>query len=180
MADAANDGPNTPVTLGGVTPSDAKFLIECLKNSRGPVSVDVEKVASAMGLTNPKSVSNRLGQLKKKYGMEFTTSGASGAKTATDVAGSPLAAGKVRKPRTPRTPKTPKTPKTARVAKNDPETPTRKGKDEAEKSEEKDEEEDVVDKDEEDSTAKAQDRTGDTTDNDEDGPATGPSEVVTS
>ena len=134
-------------------------------------------MAGALGLTNPKSVSNRLGQIKKKYGMEFTTAAAAGVKTGTDVAGSPVGAGRVRKPATP---KTPRTPKTGRVAKKEEGTPSRKGKGKTAKPEEKVDEDNNVEDDEKDGMMKAQDHKGETTESDEDGPATEPSEAVVS
>ncbi|KAI9784689.1 MAG: hypothetical protein M1816_000754 [Peltula sp. TS41687] len=113
----ASDTPTNGV--GGMSEADTKFLIECLKNTKDVVTVDIEAVASSLQYSNRRSVGNRLGLLRKRYGLAITTSSVSAkAATTTDVTDATDAATgpenplttpeKVKKPRAPRTPRKPK------------------------------------------------------------------------
>ncbi|KAI9827372.1 MAG: hypothetical protein M1826_006297 [Phylliscum demangeonii] len=87
-----------------MTDGDAKFLIECLKHTKGAVTIDLDAVAGALDYANPKSVGNRLGALKKRYNLTLTTSAATNKAQSGEVGSGPISPDKVKKPRTPRKP----------------------------------------------------------------------------
>ncbi|KAI9853157.1 MAG: hypothetical protein M1838_000013 [Thelocarpon superellum] len=112
MSDTPPKTPTTIATNGkpAMTDADSKFLIECLKNTKGAVTIDLDAVANALDYKNPRSVGNRLALLKKTYGLAITTSasgkdtGKEANKDASPVAGGPIKPDKVVKKRTPRKP----------------------------------------------------------------------------
>ncbi|KAI9825233.1 MAG: hypothetical protein M1832_001267 [Thelocarpon impressellum] len=80
--------------------TDSKFLLECLKHTKGSVTIDLDAVAKSLSYKNPRSVGNRLGVLKKMYGLTIVTSAAS--KDSGSAAGSPTKPEGVKKSRTPK------------------------------------------------------------------------------
>ncbi|PVH80954.1 hypothetical protein DL98DRAFT_571549 [Cadophora sp. DSE1049] len=86
---------------------DIDFLLTCIKNTTGGVlTVDATKIATALNYSNPRSVTNKISLLKKKYGLAISTAGAKAA-SASASAGDGIAAA----PAIPKTPAPPKTPK---------------------------------------------------------------------
>ncbi|CZT11846.1 hypothetical protein WAI453_003138 [Rhynchosporium graminicola] len=82
--------------------ADTDFILVCIKNAIGGVlTVDGNKIAAELNYTNPRSVTNKISAIKKKYGLPISTASAS--KTSADFASAPLR--KVKK--TPGAPKTP-------------------------------------------------------------------------
>ncbi|WEW56380.1 hypothetical protein PRK78_001823 [Emydomyces testavorans] len=53
--------------------SDEVFMMECFKHLQSPAVVDVAGVARGLGYSNPASVANRLGRLKKKFNVSIAT-----------------------------------------------------------------------------------------------------------
>ncbi|KAI9883817.1 MAG: hypothetical protein M1823_004401 [Watsoniomyces obsoletus] len=120
--------------VAGMNDGDLKFMAECFRNSTGALAIDFEAVADALGLKNPRSVSNRMSAIRKKYGLNInTTTGKSGAAAAAGTAGGIIGNdGKVaKKPSTPRTPRTKDTPKktpSGSRRKSEATTPTKRGR----------------------------------------------------
>jgi hypothetical protein len=64
-----------------ISSKDVDFLIACLQHTTGgSITIDIQRVAEAKGFKNPRSVSNKILQLKKQYDLPFNTS-AKGAAT---------------------------------------------------------------------------------------------------
>ncbi|KAF8856302.1 hypothetical protein BDZ45DRAFT_745610 [Acephala macrosclerotiorum] len=108
---------NTPADAGTVSKDfadmpqgDIDFIMTCIQNATdGALTVDSAKIASKMGYVNPRSVSNRIGQIKKKYGLAIKA----GTGKATADADGTVTTPATKTPRTPnKVTKTPKTPRT--------------------------------------------------------------------
>ncbi|EPE36240.1 hypothetical protein GLAREA_05578 [Glarea lozoyensis ATCC 20868] len=96
----------------GMPSNDVEFLIMCLKNTNGGVvSINSAAVASAMNYSNPRSVTNRIAALKKKYDLPFGTAKASPTKSTTDEVKLPVTPTKNRVTKTKATPRKAATPK---------------------------------------------------------------------
>ncbi|KAJ5032838.1 uncharacterized protein L3040_009429 [Drepanopeziza brunnea f. sp. 'multigermtubi'] len=113
--------------------NDFKFLVTCLKNTTGgSLVVDIEKVAEASGMKNPRSAQNKIGALRKKWGINMITHKSKDIKDAADSNHDAAAAAGPSISRTPAPPKTPKgrVTKTKAAAKKAPakKTPAAKGK----------------------------------------------------
>ncbi|KAI9814029.1 MAG: hypothetical protein M1827_003493 [Pycnora praestabilis] len=73
----------------GMSDTDTKFLVECLKNTESNITVNTEAVAAALGYTNVKSVANKLGVMKKRYDLNITASNKATANSAAMANGGP-------------------------------------------------------------------------------------------
>ncbi|RFU33423.1 hypothetical protein B7463_g2928, partial [Scytalidium lignicola] len=73
---SANKDPNgTSSGKGGIPDSDATFLLSCIRNAGTIAQIDMKTVAKELGFSNPRSVSNKITMLKKKYNINFSTTG---------------------------------------------------------------------------------------------------------
>ncbi|KAF7916624.1 uncharacterized protein EAE98_010633 [Botrytis deweyae] len=69
---------------GGMSQADVDFLMCCLRNTTGgSIQVDTQKVAQLLNYKNPRSVSNKVSSIKKKFDLPFGAS----SRTADEVAG---------------------------------------------------------------------------------------------
>ncbi|ESZ90077.1 hypothetical protein SBOR_9541 [Sclerotinia borealis F-4128] len=67
----------SPVTQanGGMSQADVDFLMCCLRNTTGgSIQVDTQRVAQLLNYKNPRSVSNKVSTIKKKYDLPFGAS----------------------------------------------------------------------------------------------------------
>ncbi|KAG4428782.1 hypothetical protein IFR05_015731 [Cadophora sp. M221] len=86
---------------------DAEFIMTCIKNATGGVlTVDAAKIAAQLGFINPRSVTNKISNIKKKYGLAISTAG--GSKAGSSSAGGDGAALAPFIAKTPAPPRTPK------------------------------------------------------------------------
>ncbi|KAK6606416.1 hypothetical protein H4I96_04878 [Botrytis cinerea] len=77
---------------GGMSQSDVDFLMCCLRNTTGgSIQVDTQKVAQLLQYKNPRSVSNKVSFIKKKYDLPFGAS----SRTADEMAGGKAGKGDV-------------------------------------------------------------------------------------
>ncbi|KAM0159227.1 hypothetical protein ACHAPG_003709 [Botrytis cinerea] len=82
---------------GGMSQSDVDFLMCCLRNTTGGsiqgnfIKVDTQKVAQLLQYKNPRSVSNKVSFIKKKYDLPFGAS----SRTADEMAGGKAGKGDV-------------------------------------------------------------------------------------
>ncbi|KAG9236116.1 hypothetical protein BJ875DRAFT_363205, partial [Amylocarpus encephaloides] len=68
---------------GSMSETESKLVLACLRNATGgTLTVDAQAVATALSMTNPKSVSNKLRGFKAKHNIPLTTS-----KKAADASG---------------------------------------------------------------------------------------------
>ncbi|KAL2066663.1 hypothetical protein VTL71DRAFT_2735 [Oculimacula yallundae] len=71
----------------GIPPQDANFILCCLKNTvGGVVAVDPAKVALELGYSNPRSVTNKISAIKKKYSIPISSAGAKSGAAVTSTA----------------------------------------------------------------------------------------------
>ncbi|KAH9217310.1 hypothetical protein DL95DRAFT_494359 [Leptodontidium sp. 2 PMI_412] len=94
-------------TKGDAIPQqDAEFIMTCIKNATGGVlTVDAAKIAAQLGFTNPRSVTNKISNIKKKYGLAISTAGAKSGASSAGGDGAALAPFIAKTPAPPRTPK---------------------------------------------------------------------------
>ncbi|KAI9647212.1 hypothetical protein NHQ30_003595 [Ciborinia camelliae] len=60
---------------GGMSQADVDFLMCCLRNTTGgSIQVDTQRVAQLLNYKNPRSVSNKVSSIKKKYDLPFGAS----------------------------------------------------------------------------------------------------------
>ncbi|KAF7872487.1 hypothetical protein EAF04_003408 [Stromatinia cepivora] len=60
---------------GGMSQVEVDFLMCCLRNTTGgSIQVDTQKVAQLLNYKNPRSVSNKVSSIKKKYNLPFGAS----------------------------------------------------------------------------------------------------------
>ncbi|KAF7879864.1 uncharacterized protein EAF02_008034 [Botrytis sinoallii] len=82
---------------GGMSQADVDFLMCCLRNTTGGsiqgknLKVDTQKVAQLLNYKNPRSVSNKVSSIKKKFDLPFGAS----SRTADEVAGGKAGKGDV-------------------------------------------------------------------------------------
>ncbi|KAB8301202.1 hypothetical protein EYC80_003093 [Monilinia laxa] len=64
-----------PQANGGMSQADVDFLMCCLRNTTGgSIQVDTQRVAQLLNYKNPRSVSNKVSNIKKKYDLPFGAS----------------------------------------------------------------------------------------------------------
>ncbi|KAF7900655.1 uncharacterized protein EAF01_007957 [Botrytis porri] len=86
-----------PQANGGMSQADVDFLMCCLRNTTGGsiqgkiLKVDTQKVAQLLNYKNPRSVSNKVSSIKKKFDLPFGAS----SRTADEVAGGKAGKGDV-------------------------------------------------------------------------------------
>ncbi|KAI9800447.1 MAG: hypothetical protein M1833_003333 [Piccolia ochrophora] len=93
----------------GTGDADHTFLVLCLKHAIGDITIDINAVAAEHGFKNPKSASNKLAVLRKKYNLSIGVTNSGGslkapAATTSNAAAGPIAPTKVTKKGTPRKP----------------------------------------------------------------------------
>ncbi|KAF7956922.1 hypothetical protein EAE96_004246 [Botrytis aclada] len=88
-----NDAPSSQTQAnGGMSQADVDFLMCCLRNTTGgSIQVDTQKVAQLLNYKNPRSVSNKVSSIKKKFDLPFGAS----SRTADEVAGGKAGKGDV-------------------------------------------------------------------------------------
>ncbi|APA05600.1 predicted protein [Sclerotinia sclerotiorum 1980 UF-70] len=71
-----NEAASTPAQAnGGMSQVEVDFLMCCLRNTTGgSIQVDTQKVAQLLNYKNPRSVSNKVSSIKKKYNLPFGAS----------------------------------------------------------------------------------------------------------
>ncbi|KAG4026867.1 hypothetical protein MFRU_035g00190 [Monilinia fructicola] len=68
-------GSQVPQANGGMSQADVDFLMCCLRNTTGgSIQVDTQRVAHLLNYKNPRSVSNKVSSIKKKYDLPFGAS----------------------------------------------------------------------------------------------------------
>ncbi|KAH7370834.1 hypothetical protein BKA65DRAFT_472009 [Rhexocercosporidium sp. MPI-PUGE-AT-0058] len=89
-----------------VPQQDVEFIMTCIRNATGGVlTVDGVKIATQLGFQNPRSVTNKISLIKKKYGLAISTAGAKAAASTAGGGDGALAPMIVKTPAPPRTPK---------------------------------------------------------------------------
>ncbi|KAJ8071508.1 hypothetical protein OCU04_001827 [Sclerotinia nivalis] len=71
-----NEAASSPAQAnGGMSQVEVDFLMCCLRNTTGgSIQVDTQKVAQLLNYKNPRSVSNKVSSIKKKYNLPFGAS----------------------------------------------------------------------------------------------------------
>ncbi|KAH8820583.1 hypothetical protein F5884DRAFT_744933 [Xylogone sp. PMI_703] len=75
MAAAKDKDSSGTAAKGGIPDSDATFLLCCIRNAGTIAQIDMNTVAKELGFSNPRSVGNKITMLKKKYNINFSTTG---------------------------------------------------------------------------------------------------------
>ncbi|KAE8440844.1 hypothetical protein EG329_006387 [Mollisiaceae sp. DMI_Dod_QoI] len=104
-ASAADQEKGPDNVFEGMPQGDIDFIMACINHAMdGAITVDVAKLAAKFNYTNARSVNNRIGVIRKKYGL--TINGGSAPKKAGEAAGDDASPG----PKAVKTPKVPRTP----------------------------------------------------------------------